>query len=38
MAVPSVWFHLLMAADALIALGIGFWMYKRNNTKFLYYV
>lgn len=38
MAVPSVWFHLLMAADALIALGIGCWMYKRNNTKFLYYV
>lgn len=37
-AVPSVWFHLLMAADALIALGIGCWMYKRNNTKFLYYV
>lgn len=37
-AVPSGLFHLLMAADALIALGIGSWMYKKYNTKFLYYV
>ncbi len=36
--VPSVWFHLLMAADVLIALGLGCLMYKKNNTKFLYYV
>ena len=37
-AIPSGWFHLLMAADTLIALGIGCWMYKKYNTKFLYYV
>lgn len=36
--VPTVWFHLLMAADALIVLGIGCWMYKKYNTRFLYYV
>lgn len=36
--VPSVWFHLLMAADVLIALGIGCWMYKKYNTRFLYYL
>lgn len=36
--IPTVWFHLLMLADAAIVLGVGFWMYKRYNTKFLYYV
>ena len=36
--VPTVWFHLLMAADALIVLGVGCWMYKKYNTRFLYYV
>lgn len=36
--VPSIWFHLLMAADVGIALGIGCWIYKKFNTKFLYYV
>ena len=36
--VPSVWFHLLILADVLIVLGIGCWMYKKYNTKFLYYV
>lgn len=36
--IPTIWFHLLMAADVLIALGIGCWMYKKYNTKFLYYV
>ena len=36
--IPSVWFHLLMAADVAIALGIGCWMYKKYNTRFLYYV
>lgn len=36
--VPTVWFHLLMAADVVIAVTIGCWMYKRYNTKFLYYV
>lgn len=36
--IPSVWFHLLMLFDVLIVLGIGCWMYKKYNTKFLYYV
>lgn len=36
--VPAMWFHLLMLADALIVLGVGCWMYKKYNTKFLYYV
>lgn len=36
--IPSPWFHLLMLADVLIALGIGCWMYKKYNHRFLYYV
>ena len=36
--IPSIWFHLLMAADVIIVLGIGCWMYKKYNTRFLYYV
>ena len=36
--VPTVWFHLLMLFDALAALGLGCWMYKKYNTRFLYYV
>ena len=36
--IPSIWFHLLMMTDVAIALGLGCWMYKKNNTKFLYYV
>ena len=36
--IPSGWFHLLMLADVAIALGIGCWMYKKYNTRFLYYV
>lgn len=36
--IPSVWFHLLMLADVIIAVGVGCFMYKKNNTKFLYYV
>ena len=36
--VPTVWFHLLMAADVVIALGLGCFMYKKYNTRFLYYV
>ena len=31
-------YHLLMAAEALIAFGLGCWMYKKYNHKFLYYV
>lgn len=36
--IPTMWFHLLMMADVVIVLGIGCWMYKKYNTKFLYYV
>lgn len=36
--IPSPQFHLLMLADVCIALGIGCWMYKKYNHKFLYYV
>lgn len=36
--IPTAWFHLLMLVDVAIALGIGCWMYKKYNTKFLYYV
>lgn len=36
--IPSIWFHLLMAADVLIVLGLGCWIYKKYNTRFLYYV
>ena len=37
-SIPSVWFHGLMAFDVLVVLGIGCWMYKKYNTRFLYYV
>lgn len=36
--IPTVWFHLLMAADVVIVLGLGCWIYKKYNTKFLYLV
>lgn len=36
--IPSIWFHLLMLAYVVIVVGVGCWMYKKNNTKFLYYV
>ncbi len=36
--IPSVWFHLLIAGDVLIAALIGAYMYKKYNTRFLYYV
>lgn len=36
--IPTVWFHLLMMADVLIVLGVGCWMYKKYNHRFLYYV
>lgn len=35
--VPTLWFHLLMSADVAIVLGIGCWMYKKYNHRFLYY-
>lgn len=36
--VPTVWFHLLMLADVLIVLALGCRIYKKYNTRFLYYV
>lgn len=37
-SVLSLAYHLLMATEALLALGIGCWMYKKYNHRFLYYV
>ena len=37
-SIPDASFHMLMLLDVIIALGIGCWMYKRYNTRFLYYV
>jgi len=36
--IPTIWFHLLMLADVVIVLLIGYWMYKKYNNKFLYYL
>ena len=36
--IPALQFHLLMLADAMIAVTIGLWIYRRYNTEFLYYV
>lgn len=37
-SIPTVWFHLLMLADVAVVLGLGCWIYKKYNTRFLYYV
>lgn len=36
--IPPLGLHLLLLFYALLALGIGCLMYKKYNTKFLYYV
>ena len=36
--IPSFQYHLLMLAWVVVVVGIGAWIYKRNNHKFLYYV
>lgn len=36
--IPSLSFHLLMLVYVLAALRLGFWMYRKYNTRFLYYV
>lgn len=36
--IPTVWFHLLMLVDVAVVLGLGCWMYKKYNHRFLYYV
>ena len=37
-AIPSPLYHLLMAFDAALVLGLGFFIYKKYNHQFLYYV
>ena len=37
-SIPPAWFHLLMLAYVAVVLGLGCWMYKKYNTRFLYYV
>lgn len=37
-SIPSLQFHLLMLFETALLLGVGAWIYKKNNTKFLYYV
>lgn len=36
--IPSILFHFLMLFDVILALVIGFHMYKKYNTEFLYYL
>ena len=36
--IPPLWYHLLMAFDALLVVGIGCLMYQKYNHRFLYYV
>lgn len=36
--IPQPSFHLLCAFYALVVLGLGCWMYKKYNHRFLYYV
>ncbi len=35
---PSLRMHALCAGYALIAFGLGLWIYRSNRTKFLYYI
>lgn len=37
-AMPSLGLHLLMFGQAGLVLAVGCWMYKKYNTRFLYYV
>ena len=36
--IPSAEFHAIMLGISLLLFGIGCWMYKKYNYKFLYYV
>lgn len=36
--IPDLRLHLLLAGYALVLFGIGCWVYKKYNYKFLYYV
>ena len=37
-SIPPAWFHLLIALWVGVILALGCWMYKKYNTRFLYYV
>ena len=37
-SIPSLQYHLLMLAETAIVVTLGCISYKKNNTKFLYYV
>ncbi|MDO4973589.1 MAG: ABC transporter permease [Eubacteriales bacterium] len=37
-SIPSFGYHLLMLFDVVVVLSVGCLIYKKNNTKFLYYV
>ena len=37
-SIPNLLHHGLCALYALLVLGIGCWIYKKNNHKFLYYM
>ncbi len=36
--IPTLQLHFLIAADVAVVLGIGCWMYKKYNHRFLYYL
>ena len=36
--IPPAGLHLLMAFDVLAVLMLGIWIYRKNDTEFLYYV
>jgi len=36
--IPPLWHHMLLILYTALALGIGCWMYKKYNHRFLYYV
>lgn len=36
--IPTIEFHLIMLIYVLAVVRMGFWMYKKYNTQFLYYV
>ena len=38
MTVPALWMHGLIMLYTLVTLAVGCFIYKRYNTKFLYYV
>lgn len=38
LTIPSLEFHLHILLNTIIAMGLGCLVYKKNNTKFLYYI